>query len=293
MASKVYFSKTITPEKALELFKLLKKDLPGNVAIKVHSGEKGNFNFIKPDFWKPLINYVKGTIVECNTAYNGARSNKEKHLKLIEEHGWTKAGKVDILDADGPDDILKIPNGILLKENYVGKNMKNYDSSLVLIHFKGHVSGGYGGALKQLSIGYGSAAGKAYQHSAGRSKDCTECWKMKASHKEFKEAMADAAWSVVDFFKGKLAYVAVMANISIDCDCNGNPQPPCMPNVGILASTDPVALDKACLDLVYNSKEEGKKKLIERIEEKLGPYVLDCAVKLGIGKKEYELVNVD
>ena len=293
MASKVYFTKTITPEKLIEMFKILKKDLPGNVAIKFHSGEKGNFNFIKPEFIKPLVDYVKGTLVECNAAYPGERDETSKHLKVIEEHGWNKIGKVDLMDAEGPDDVLKVENGFLLKENYVGKTLKNYDSSLVIIHFKGHVAGGYGGALKQLSIGFASAAGRAQQHSAGKSSNPKECWKVMASDKEFKEAMADAASTIIKFFKGNLAYVALMANMSIDCDCCDNPKKPAIPDVGILSSTDPVALDKACLDLLYGLNDENKKPLIERIESKLGPYIIDCAVKLGLGKKEYELINVD
>ena len=293
MASKVYFSKTISPEKVIEMFKILKKDLPGNVAVKIHSGEKGNFNFLKPEFLKPVVDYVKGTVVECNTAYPGARDNTEKHLKVLEEHGWNKLDKVDLMDAEGPDDVLKVENGLLLKENYVGKNLKKYDSSLVIVHFKGHVAGGYGGAIKQLSIGFASAAGRALQHSGGKTANCQECWKSHASDKEFKEAMADAASTIIKYFKNNLAYVALMVNMSIDCDCCDKPQKPCIPDIGILSSTDPVALDKACLDLLYNLKDDKKKPLIERIESKLGPYVIDCAVKLGLGKKEYELINVD
>ena len=293
MASKVYFTKTITPEKVIEMYKVLKKELPGKVAVKIHSGEKGNFNFIKPKFWAPVRDYVHGIFVECNTAYPGARNTTEKHKELLKEHGWVDVGGVDLLDAEGPDITLKIPNGILLKENYIGKKTKNYDSALVLIHFKGHISGGYGGALKQLSIGFGSTRGKAYQHSAGKSDDQNKCWGMRASHKEFKEAMADAASSIVNFFKGNLAYVAVMANMSIDCDCNGNPEKPAISDIGILSSTDPVALDQACFDLVNKCNEEGKEKLLKRIEEKMGLHTIECGVQLGIGKKEYELINVD
>ena len=293
MASKVYFTKTITPEKVVEMFKILNKDLPGKVGLKIHSGEKGNFNFIKPDFLKPILEHVKGTVIECNTAYPGERNETENHLKLLEEHGWNTLGKIDLMDAEGPDEHVKIENGILLKENYLGKNIKNYDSSLVIIHFKGHIMGGFGGALKQLSIGFGSTAGKALQHSGGKTTDKTECWKCHCTDKEFKEAMADAASTVIKHFKGNLAYVAIMKNISIDCDCDKSPHKPCMPDIGILSSTDPVALDKACLDLIYKSEEPGKKELIERIESKLGPYILDCAEKLGLGKKEYELIDVD
>ena len=293
MASKVYFSRKITPENLIEMFKLLKKELPGNVAVKIHSGEKGNFNFLKPEFLKPIVDYVKGTVVECNAAYPGNRDTTEKHLKVIEEHGWHIFDTFDLMDAEGPDDVLKVENGLLLKENYVGKNLKKYDSSLVIVHFKGHVCGGYGGALKQLSIGYASAAGRANQHSGGKTTNCKECWGVHCSDKEFKEAMADAASTIIKYYKGNLAYVALMVNMSIDCDCCDKPQKPEIPDIGVLSSTDPVALDKACLDLLYNLKDEKKKSLIDRIESKLGPYILDCAVKLGLGKKEYELINVD
>ena len=295
MASKVYFTKTITPAKVIEMFKILKKDLPGKVAVKIHSGEKGNFNFIKPEFWKPVRDYVKGTFVECNTAYPGERNSTEKHKKLLKEHGWDDAGGVDLLDEEGPDITLKIPNGILIKENYIGKKTKNYDSTLVLIHFKGHIMGGYGGALKQLSIGYGSTRGKAYQHSAGRSDDQNKCWGkgVMATDKEFKESMADAASSIVHFFKGNLAYVAVLANISIDCDCCDKPEKPAISDIGILSSTDPVALDQAAYDLICKSNEPGKEKWLKRVEDRMGLHIIESATKLGIGKKEYELVNVD
>ena len=290
--SKVYFTKTITAEKIVEMYDILKKPLQGEIAIKVHSGEKGNQNFLRPQMFKPIVEHLKGTIVECNTAYPGSRSTKEKHEILMKEHEWSKYFPVDILDGDAPDIILEIPNGILLKKNYIGKNTKNYDSTLVISHFKGHMSGGFGGALKQLSIGFGSAAGKAYQHSGGKTDDTKKVWSQKCSHKEFKEAMADAAYSVVQFFKGNLAYINVMANISIDCDCNGKAQPPVMKDIGILSSTDPVALDKACIDLIYNSDDPGKKALIERIEEKLGLHIFECSVQLGTGNSDYELITV-
>ena len=289
---KVYFTKTISSEKVVEMFKILNKPLPGRVAVKVHSGEKGNKNFLRPEFLRTMVDYVQGTIVECNTAYGGARNTTEKHKELMKEHEWTKYFKVDIMDGEGPDLTLEIPNGILIKENYVGKNIKNYDSCLVISHFKGHVMGGYGGALKQLSIGFGSSAGKSYQHSGGKTKEQSEVWSKICSDKEFKEAMADAASSVVNLFKGNMAFINLMVNISVDCDCDGNASPPVMKDIGILSSTDPVALDKACLDLVYNSDDEGKKVLIERIEGKLGPHIIESAVQLGIGKDDYELIYV-
>ena len=283
---KVYFTKEITPEKVVEMYKILNKPLKGKVAVKVHSGEKGNQNYLHPEFLRTMIDYVGGTMVECNTAYGGARNTTEKHRELMKEHEWTKYFKVDIMDAEGPDLTLKIPNGILIKENYVGKNIQNYDSCLVISHFKGHVMGGYGGALKQLSIGFGSSRGKAYQHSGGKTDDQGECWNMTCSDKEFKEAMADAASSVVEFFKGNMAFINLMVNISPDCDCDGNARPPAMKDIGILSSTDPVALDRACLDLIYNSDDEGKAVLIERIEKLLGPHVIEAAEQLGIGSSE-------
>ena len=290
--SKVYFTKVVNPQKIIEMYEVLKKRLPGKVAVKVHSGEKGNQNFLKPLFLKQIVDYVHGTVVECNTAYEGARNSTEKHKSLIKDHEWTKYFNVDILDSVGPDITLEIPNGILIKRNYIGKNIKNYDSCLVISHFKGHQMGGFGGALKQLSIGMASTAGKAYQHSAGRTDDQKECWNPPCSDKEFKEAMADAAYSVVKYFNGKMAFINIMANISIDCDCDANAQPPCMKDIGILSSTDPVALDKACLDLIYNSKDKGKEKLIERIESKLGPHIFECSEQLGTGTSKYELIYV-
>ena len=290
--SKVYFTKVVNPQKIIEMYEVLKKRLPGKVAVKVHSGEKGNQNFLKPLFLKQIVDYVHGTVVECNTAYPGERNSTEKHKSLMKDHEWTKYFDVDILDSVGPDITLEIPNGILIKRNYIGKNIKNYDSCLVISHFKGHQMGGFGGALKQLSIGLASTAGKAYQHSAGRTDDQKECWNPPCSDKEFKEAMADAAYSVVKYFNGKMAFINIMANISIDCDCDGNAQPPCMKDIGILSSTDPVALDKACLDLIYNSKDKGKEKLIERIESKLGPHIIECSEQLGTGTSKYELIYV-
>ena len=289
---KVYFTKTITPEKLIDMYKILNKPLQGKVGVKVHSGEKGNQNFLRPEFLKPIVDYVKGTIVECNTAYPGARNYTDKHKALMEEHEWTKYFNVDILDAEGPDITLKIPNGIAIKENYIGKNTKNYDSILVVSHFKGHISGGYGGALKQLSIGFGSTRGKTYQHTAGVTDDQTQFSQNRCSPKTFKETMADAASSVVEFFKGNMAFINVMKNISVDCDCNKNAQKPCMKDIGILSSTDPVALDKACLDLIYNSNDPGKEELIKRIEEKFGPHIIECSVQLGTGKSDYELITV-
>ena len=287
MSANVYFSRTITPEKVLELYKLTGKELTGKVAVKVHSGEKGNQNFLRPDFWKPVINYVGGTVVECNTAYDGERNTTEKHRKLIEDHGWSEYFDVDLLDAEGPDLELDIPGGKVIQKNYVGKNLKNYDAMLVLSHFKGHPMGGYGGALKQLSIGVGSSFGKAYIHGAGEPE---KIWT--ADHDLFLESMADAAGSVVDFFEGKLVYINVMKNMSVDCDCCAVAEDPCMADIGILASTDPIAIDQACIDLVYASTDPGKPHLLGRIESRNGVHTIEAAAALGYGSREYRLIEV-
>ena len=288
MSSKVYFSRTITAEKVLELYKMLGTNLEGRVAIKVHSGEKGNQNFLRPDFWRPVIEHVGGTVVECNTAYNGARNTTERHKKLFEEHGWTKYFDVDLLDAEGPDLELEIPGGKTIKKNYVGKDIVNYDSMLVLSHFKGHPMGGYGGAIKQLSIGVASSFGKAYIHGAG---EVDKIWT--SDHDEFLSAMADAAGSVVDFFHGNILYVNVMKNMSVDCDCCAVAEDPCIADIGILVSNDPVAIDQACIDLVYACSDPGKPHLIERIESRHGVYTIECAEALGYGSRDYTLIEVD
>lgn len=288
MKSKVYFSKTITPAKVLELYKLINKPLNGKVAIKVHSGEEGNQNFLTPDFWKPVIDYIGGTVTECNTAYEGMRNTTEKHMKLMKKHGWAEAFDVDILDAEGPDMELKIPNGKKIKSNFVGKNLANYDSMLVLSHFKGHPMGGYGGALKQLSIGVASSYGKKYIHGVGVPENL---WT--SDHDSFLESMADAASSVIDYLKGNFVYINVMKNLSVDCDCCNVAENPCMEDIGILVSDDPVAIDKACVDLVYDSDDSGKVHLIERIESRNGIHTIEVAVELGIGSKDYELIIVE
>ena len=288
---KVYFTKVVSPEKLVELYNKLDIKLKGNIAVKVHTGEKGNKNFIRPKFMKPIVDHLDATIVETNTSgpeSQSERTTNEKHKKLLEEHGWTKTfKKVEILDSEKPDEELDIPNGLILKKNYIGSKSKNFDGYLVLAHFKGHAFGGYGGALKQLSIGFGSRKGKTLCD------DPEQFWKTMCPDKEFKECMADAAYSVVNKFKGKMVFINVMKNISIDCDCDGNAKPPCMEDMGICASTDPVAIDKACLDLIYKSEQEGKKQLIERIEKKLGPHIIESSVQLGTGKADYELINID
>ena len=291
--AKVYFIKDITPQNIIKAYEAVGKKLEGKVAVKMHSGEKGNKNYLKAEFVKDVINHVNGTVVECNTAYNGARNSTEKHLKLIKEHEWDKYFPFDLMDAEGPDMVLEIPNGKVIKENYVGKNMANYDSMLVLSHFKGHAMGGYGGALKQLSIGCGSSAGKTIIHTAGAAKEQTKLWENIPEQDRFLEAMADAAESVVNYFKGNIVYVNVMKNISVDCDCDGNASAPCMDDIGILASLDPVAIDQACLDLVYNSNDPGKEKLIKRIESLHGVHTIEASAELGIGTREYELITIE
>ncbi len=288
--SKVYFSKEITPESVVKIFDKLGVKLKGNVAVKLHSGEKGNQNYIKPEFVQKIVDYVGGTVVECNTAYEGARNSTQKHKKLIEDHGWTKYFNVDIMDSEGPDMILEIPNGKVINKNYVGKHIKNYDSMLVLSHFKGHPMGGYGGALKQLSIGVASSAGKTYIHSAGKEKDQTKLWDNLPEQNLFLEAMADSAKSVVDYFKGNIAFINIMCNMSVDCDCCSVAEDPCIKDIGILASTDPIAIDQACIDLVYNSNDPGKQHFIERIESRNGIHTIEAASKLQFGSREYELI---
>ena len=287
MKSTVYFSRDISPEKVVELYKAAGAELPGRVAVKVHSGEKGNQNFLHPEFWEPMVRLVDGTVVECNTAYEGQRNTTEKHLELLTEHGWNEHFKVDLLDAEGPDLELDIPDGKRIKKNHLGKNIVNYDSMLVLSHFKGHPMGGYGGALKQLSIGCASSYGKAYIHGAGEPE---KIWT--ADHDSFLESMADAAASVIRFFDGKLFYVNVMKNMSVDCDCCAEAEDPCLADIGILVSTDPVAIDQACIDLVYSSDDPGKAHFIERVESRNGIHTIEAAAALGIGSREYELIEM-
>lgn len=288
MKSKVYFTKEISKESILKMYEVLGKELIGNIAIKVHSGEAGNQNYLKPEMYEDIIKHLNATVIECNTAYDGERNTTEKHQKLLEKHNWTKFYNVDLLDAEGPDLELDIKEGKVIQKNYVGKNIKNYDSMLVVSHFKGHPMGGYGGALKQLSIGLASSKGKAYIHGAGVEENI---WT--ADHDSFLESMADAAKSVVEYFKGKIAYVNVMCNMSVDCDCCAKAEDPCMKDIGILSSIDPVALDQACIDLVYNSKDEGKAHLIERIESRNGIHTIEASQELNIGSREYELINID
>lgn len=291
--AKVYFTKEITPEAVIKMYKALGKELPRKVAVKVHSGEKGNQNYLRPEFMRPMVEAVNGTIVECNTAYDGARNSTKKHRQLMEEHGWSKYFKVDLMDAEKPDLILPVSGGKVLKENAVGKTMANYDSLLVLSHFKGHPMGGYGGALKQLAIGCASSEGKSLIHSGGFTDDQTIVWDHVPAQEVFCEAMADAAGSVMEFFKGNTAFVSMVCNLSVDCDCCAVAEDPCMKDIGILSSLDPVALDQACIDLIYQSKDPGRDHFIERVETRHGIHTIEAAAELGYGVREYELICVD
>lgn len=287
MKSKVLFTRTISPEMVLTMYEELGKELTGHIAIKLHSGEEGNQNFLTPEFWAPIIRHLDGTVVECNTAYEGSRNTTEKHLKTIEKHGWSRYFDVDLLDAEGPDLVLDILGGKVIQKNYVGKDIANYNGMLVLSHFKGHPMGGYGGALKQLSIGCASSYGKAYIHGAGVPEDI---WT--ANHDLFLESMADAASSVHNYFKDNIVYINVMKNMSVDCDCCAVAEDPCMKDIGILISTDPIAIDQACLDLVYASEDPGKEHLIERIESRNGVHTIEAAEALGYGSRDYELIEI-
>ena len=291
--SKVYFTKTITPEMVIKMYEALGIKLPGKVAVKVHSGEAGNQNYLHPEFMRPMVEHVNGTIVECNTAYGGERNSTEKHLKLIEDHGWTKYFDVDIMDAEGPDVVWPIPNGKILKKNVLGKDIEKYDSMLVLSHFKGHPMGGYGGALKQLSIGCASTVGKCLIHSGGTIEDQNVLWDNIPAQDIFLEAMADAASSVVAHFKDKIAFVSIMCNLSVDCDCCAVAEDPCMKDIGILSSLDPIALDEACMDLIRNSNDPGKEHFLERVTSRHGTHTIDAAAELGFGTKEYELITIE
>lgn len=286
--AKVYFTKEITPESVVRLYDTLGVKLNEKVAVKLHSGEEGNQNYLRPEFVKNIVKHVNGTVVECNTAYDGARNTTEKHEKLMESHGWSKYFDVDIMDSESPDKSLEIPDGFMIKKDYVGKHIDNYDSMLVLSHFKGHPMGGYGGALKQLSIGVASSYGKAYIHGAGKPEDL---WT--ANHDSFLESMADAAYAVHNHFKGNVVYINVMKNMSVDCDCCAVAEDPCLKDIGVLISIDPIAIDRACLDLVINSNDEGKEHFLERVNSRNGMHTIEVAEKHGFGTTNYELIDID
>lgn len=289
----VYFINKVDKENIVKIYDKLGVKLNGKVAVKLHSGEKGNQNYLRPQFFEPIVRKVGGTVVECNTAYGGARNETKKHLELMKEHEWSKYFNVDIMDASKPDLEVEIPNGKVLKKNYLGKDIANYDSMLVLSHFKGHPMGGFGGAIKQLSIGCASSAGKCYIHSAGVTLSQNDVWSKCAKQDTFLEAMADAASSVVDLFKGNIVYINVMANMSVDCDCCAVAEDPCIPDMGILASTDPVAIDQACIDIVTNSTARGKEHFLERVNSQHGIHTLEAALEIGLGNRDYELIKID
>ena len=290
--AKVYFTRDISPESVVKIYEKLGVKLPGKVAVKVHSGEEGNQNYLHPEFMKPMVDEVDGTIVECNTAYDGARDTTEKHEKLMEKHGWAKYFDVDIMDAQGDDIIFPIENGRVIKENHVGNHIMDYASMLVLSHFKGHPMGGFGGALKQLSIGCASNKGKVNIHTCGASLVQGDFWDKHGEQDDFIEAMAEAAETIVNHFGSNLAFVNIAVNLSVDCDCCAVAEDPCMGDIGIFASTDPVAIDRACLDAVINSDDPGKDHLLERINSKNGMKIIDDAVKLGYGTDQYALIEI-
>ena len=295
MASTVYFTKDVTPENIIRLYDKLGVKLEGKTAIKVHSGEEGNQNYLHPEFWKPVVDYVGGTVVECNTAYAGKRNSSYKHVKLLERHGWKKYFVVDLMDRYGPDIEIPVRNGKHLEKDIMGKHFLRYDSMLVLSHFKGHPMGGYGGALKQLSIGCASTAGKVYIHSAGKYQDAKDqdvVWTDLPPQDDFLESMAEAASAVVDHFAGKIVYINVMANMSVDCDCCAVAEDPCLKDMGILISTDPVAIDRACIDLVKKSDDPGRDHFMERVTSRNGEHTIDTAAGLGVGSTDYELIEL-
>lgn len=290
--AKVYFTSKIDSKSLVEIFKKLNIELSVPTGVKLHSGEEGNQNYLKPEFLREIIEEVNGVVVECNTAYDGERNTTSKHKKLMANHGWDKYYKTDIMDSDG-DMVIDIPNGKVIKKNYVGSHLTNYNSMLVISHFKGHPMGGFGGALKQLSIGFASSSGKAYIHTAGKTNKVSELWDNIPSQDLFTEAMADAAYSIHNRFRGNIAYINVMKNISVDCDCCAKAEDPCMEDIGILVSLDPIAIDKACLDLVYQSNDKGKEHLIERIESRRGKHIISASLLLGFGTDDYELIDID
>ena len=290
--AKVYFTKEISSDSLVKMYDILNYELEGRVGVKISTGEKCNNNYLKPELIKDLVSKLNGTIIECNTAYEGARNTTEKHLQLVREHGFLDIANVDIMDSDG-DIAIPVNNGFHLKENYVGKNLEKYDSMLMLSHFKGHQMGGFGGALKNMSIGVASSRGKTWIHTAGKTNDPAEIWRNTAKQDDFLESMAEADESVVTYMNENIVYINVMNNLSRDCDCNSNPEAPCMADIGITASIDPVAVDKASVDLVYNSEDKGKERLIARIEKMHGIKIVEHAEELGIGTTNYELIDID
>ena len=287
---KVYMFKEISPENLVKIYEALGREATGKVAVKLSTGEPGGHNFLQPVLIKDLVQKVKGTIVECNTAYGGGRADTENHLKAAKDHGFTAIAPVDIMDAEG-EVALPVKGGKHLKEDFVGSHYLNYDFTIVLSHFKGHAMGGFGGAIKNISIGIASSAGKAWIHSAGKTKG--NPWGNLPPQDDFLESMAEAAKAIVDHCGDKILYISVANNLSVDCDCDSSPEDPKMGDIGILASLDPVALDKACTDLVRASEDHGKIHLIERIDSRNGMHTLEYGEKIGLGSQKYELVKLD
>lgn len=287
----VYFIREITPENIVKIYKALGREVRGKVAIKLSTGEPGNNNYLQPALIKDFVQGVNGTIIECNTAYGGGRADTESHLKAAEDHGFTSIAPVDIMDAEGQV-ALPVNGGKHLKEDYVGKNYLNYDFTVVLSHFKGHPMGGFGGAIKNIAIGIASSQGKAWIHSAGHTMSQTEVWENLPPQDDFLESMAEAAKAVIDHCGDNILYISVANNLSVDCDCVATPEDPQMADIGILASLDPVALDRACVDMVRASEDPGKVHLIERIDSRNGMHTLDHAEALGMGVQEYNLVEL-
>lgn len=293
--SKVYFTKTITPASLVKIYEALNLPLSGKVAVKISTGEAGNTNYLKPELIKDLVQKVNGTIVECNTAYAGKRNETSAHYETAKAHGFTEIANVDIMDENGEIEI-PVHGGKHLDVDIIGKNFANYDAIINLAHFKGHPMGGFGGALKNQSIGIASSAGKAYIHTAGKSRDVANLWSHIAEQDDFTESMAEAAKAVSDYMSKQdkpIIYINVINNLSVDCDCVADPEAPCMQDIGIAASLDPVALDQACLDMIYNSDDPGRDHFVERVERQNGRHIIDTAAELGLGQKAYELVNID
>lgn len=293
--SKVYFTKEISPEALVRIYKALGREAKGRVAVKISTGEAGGHNYLKPELIRNLVNEVGGTIVECNTAYPGSRNTSAAHWKTIREHGFDKIAKVDIMDENG-DMRIPVKDSTHIKYDIVGAHLANYDFMINLAHFKGHAMGGFGGVLKNQSIGVASSAGKSYIHTAGKVKSPDELWNNLPAQDYFLESMAAAAQAVADYFGDNILYINVMNNLSVDCDCDSSPDEPKLKDMGIMASLDPVALDKACLDMVFNHKStegDDAKPLIERINRQHGTYIVDYAEKIGLGSKSYTIVNID
>lgn len=291
-ASKVFFTREITPEKLIEMYKALNKPLHGKIGVKISTGESAKSNYLRPELIGPLVHYLNGTIIECCTAYGGSRQDVADHWKAIEERGFKNIAPVDIMDEFGEIEI-PVHNGCHLDKDIVGEHLNNYDSVLILSHFKGHMMGGFGGALKNISIGIGSTHGKAYIHSAGTTTDPVKCWNPPTPQDDFLESMADACKAVLAYVGAKnMLYISVANRLSVDCDCDGNPHEPEMGDLGIFASTDPVALDQACYDAVINAHDCGKKALIERMNSRHGIHTVETAEKHGLGNREYEIVEI-